>query len=196
MTRTHHDQFHLVREGAERLRRQLHLDNLDAAVVLDGCHGVALWIPLADAPHAAIVRAWLHKSSDAGGIVERPNVAEAAKFVDAFGADFAALIAPDYGNDLETLSELKTHKVTAFTVSDLATLLHIRANALEIRAVLRTRFRDGEDRRSGLGAPPRPRETDRDRRRADPARRVSGATHRRRSTRRLRHAHSQRRSRC
>src|ERR1700732_3524807 len=44
LTRTHHDQFHLVREGAERLRRQLHLDNLDAAVVLDGYHGVALWI--------------------------------------------------------------------------------------------------------------------------------------------------------
>jgi len=64
MTRTHHDQFHLVREGAERLRRQLHLDNLDAAVVLDGYHGVALWIPLADAPHAAVVRAWLHKFCD------------------------------------------------------------------------------------------------------------------------------------
>jgi len=74
--------------------------------------------------------------SDSGGIVERPDVAEAAKFVTAFEADYAALIAPDYGNDLETLSELKTHKVTAFTVADLATLLHLDANALEICTVL------------------------------------------------------------
>jgi len=70
-----------------------------------------------------------------GGVVVRPDVAEAAKFVPAFDADFAVLLGPDFENEIELVNELKTHKVTAFTVADLATLLHIGANALEIRTV-------------------------------------------------------------
>ena len=74
------------------------------------------------------------------GVVYKPDVAEAAKYGPVYDADFSALIAPDYGNNLETLSELQEHKVTAFTVADLATLLHIRANPLEVRAVLEPGF--------------------------------------------------------
>jgi len=74
------------------------------------------------------------------GVVYKPDVAEAAKYGPVYDADFSTLIAPDYGNNLETLSELQQHKVTAFTVADLATLLHIRANPLEVRAVLEPGF--------------------------------------------------------
>jgi len=75
-----------------------------------------------------------------GGVVIKPDVAEAAKFVTAFDADFAVLLGPDFENEIELLNELKTHKVTAFTVSDLATLLHLRVNPLEIRTVLEPGF--------------------------------------------------------
>jgi hypothetical protein len=34
---------------------------LEAIPVLDGAAGMALWIPLADAPHATPLRAWLHR---------------------------------------------------------------------------------------------------------------------------------------
>ncbi len=61
----------------------------------------------------------------ASGIVYKPDIAEAAKFGPLYGADSMALLAPDYGSNLETLSECKLHKVTAFTVADLTTLLHI-----------------------------------------------------------------------
>jgi len=60
--------------------------------------------------------------------------------VPAFDADFAVLLGPDFENEIELLNELKTHKVTAFTVSDLSTLLHLRANPLEIRTVLEPGF--------------------------------------------------------
>ena len=71
-----------------------------------------------------------------GGIVAKPDVAEAAKFVEPFGADFAVIIGPDFENEIEFLSELKTHKVTAFTVSDLSSLLLMCANPLDIRRLL------------------------------------------------------------
>jgi DNA primase len=34
---------------------------LEAVPLLDGGTGIALWIPLADAPQAALLRVWLHK---------------------------------------------------------------------------------------------------------------------------------------
>jgi hypothetical protein len=74
------------------------------------------------------------------GVVYKPDVAEAAKYAPIYDADFSALVAPDYGDNQETMSELQEHKVTAFTVDDLATLLHIRANPLEVRAVLEPGF--------------------------------------------------------
>jgi hypothetical protein len=74
------------------------------------------------------------------GVVYKPDVAEAAKYAKLYNADFSTLVAPDYGDNQETMSELQEHKVTAFTVDDIATLLHIRANPLEIRGVLEPGF--------------------------------------------------------
>jgi DNA primase len=52
--------FARVREAAERLRTHLHAEHVDAAVLFDGRHGIALWIPLAAAPRADVIRPWLH----------------------------------------------------------------------------------------------------------------------------------------
>lgn len=52
--------WHLVREAATLLRAALARENIAAIPLADGLGGIALWIPLSDAPHAVAVRAWLH----------------------------------------------------------------------------------------------------------------------------------------
>lgn len=69
-------------------------------------------------------------------IVPRPDVAEAAKFRGDFGADRCALIGPMFSDETELLAELQTHRVTAITVPDLQTLLHVGADALDVVRVL------------------------------------------------------------
>ena len=69
-------------------------------------------------------------------IVPRPDVAEAAKFREAFGADRCTLVGPMFSDETELLDELQTHGVTALTVPDLQTLLHIAADAVELERVL------------------------------------------------------------
>jgi DNA primase len=69
-------------------------------------------------------------------IVPRPDVAEAAKFRDDFKADRCALIGPMFSDETELLAELETHLVTAITVPDLQTLLHLSADPLEVARVL------------------------------------------------------------
>ena len=73
-------------------------------------------------------------------IQERPDVAEAAKYKDAYHADYCALIGTAFGEEMELLSELRTHGVTAFTVQDLTTLLSIGATAHEMRALFAPGF--------------------------------------------------------
>jgi len=68
-----------------------------------------------------------------GGVVNKPDVVQAAKVAPLFGGDYSAILALVDGNNIETLNELKRRKITAFTV---ATLLHIETNALKIRTVL------------------------------------------------------------
>lgn len=50
-----------LRLAALTLRALLAMQKLEAAPVLDGGTGFALWIPFADAPRAEAVRAWLHE---------------------------------------------------------------------------------------------------------------------------------------
>ena len=69
-------------------------------------------------------------------LVTQPDAAEAAKFRDAFSADLCALVGPDFSDEIQLLQELQTHRVTALTVPDLQTLLHIGANPLEVKRVL------------------------------------------------------------
>ncbi|TAM60827.1 hypothetical protein EPN52_04230 [bacterium] len=73
-------------------------------------------------------------------IVTNPDAAEAAKYRDAYGAGYCALIGPAYSEEMELLHELQTHAVTAFTVEDLSTLLSIGASACEVRRILTPGF--------------------------------------------------------
>lgn len=52
--------FPRIREAALAMRDILQRDGLKAVPLLDGGNGVALWMPLADAPHALPLRTWLH----------------------------------------------------------------------------------------------------------------------------------------
>ncbi len=49
-----------VRQAATILREALSRQHIAAIPLVDGIGGIALWIPLADAPYAVAVRAWLH----------------------------------------------------------------------------------------------------------------------------------------
>ena len=69
----------------------------------------------------------------AQSIVPKPDVAEAAKFRDAYHADLCTIVGPAFAEETELLSELIMHKVTALTVPDLQTLLHVGANAYELQ---------------------------------------------------------------
>ncbi len=69
-------------------------------------------------------------------IVTQPDAAEASKFREAFKADRCVLVGPDFSDEIELLQELQTHRVTALTVADIQTLLHLAANPLEVQRVL------------------------------------------------------------
>jgi hypothetical protein len=75
--------------------------------------------------------------------VTHPSAAqEAGKFLDAFHGDVAVLLGPDFFGWADILAELKTHRVTALSVPDLVTLLELRADPLELRAILVPGFAD------------------------------------------------------
>lgn len=74
------------------------------------------------------------------GVVPKPDAMETAKFRDAFHADKCLMIAPLWPDLIEFLSELRTHEVTAMAVPELQTLLHLGANALEVKRVLEPGF--------------------------------------------------------
>lgn len=62
-----------VKEAALVLRTLLVQYHLEAAPMFDGQGGIALWIPLADAPPSAGVRAWLHTLC-AEAVANRPDL--------------------------------------------------------------------------------------------------------------------------
>lgn len=72
----------------------------------------------------------------AKGIVTQPDCAEVAKEIAELHADYGVLVGPAFSDETELLSELQTHRVTAVTVDDLASLLHLGATALEIKTLL------------------------------------------------------------
>jgi len=72
----------------------------------------------------------------AKSVVTEPDAAEAAKFREAYGARLSALVGPAFSDETELLNELQTHRVTALALAELQTLLHVRANALEVRRVM------------------------------------------------------------
>ena len=78
------------------------------------------------------------KSGDEG--INDPGVFEAAKFKEAYGAQFCALVGRAFSGEIEVMKELRNHGVSAWTVEDLQTALRMEANPLEIRALLAPGF--------------------------------------------------------
>jgi hypothetical protein len=78
------------------------------------------------------------KSADEG--INDPNVFEAAKFKDAYGAHYCALVGRAFSGELELTRELRNHAVSAWTVADLHTLLRLGANPLELQPLFAPGF--------------------------------------------------------
>jgi hypothetical protein len=68
--------------------------------------------------------------------MQRPDIFEAGKYREQFGAQYAILIAPAFGDDKVIADECRTHGVSAWSVEDLSRLLELGATALEIRRML------------------------------------------------------------
>jgi hypothetical protein len=67
------------------------------------------------------------------GNVTQPDAFEAAKYKDAFHAQYCTLIGPAFPDEVELTQELKTHGVSAWTLDDLTTALLAGANSYELR---------------------------------------------------------------
>ncbi|MDQ2680727.1 MAG: hypothetical protein M3Y21_06880 [Candidatus Eremiobacteraeota bacterium] len=65
---------------------------------------------------------------------------EASKYRDTYNADYCAIVGPEFSEEQELAAELQTHKVTAFTVGDLRSLLFLRATAIEVQTLLKPGF--------------------------------------------------------
>jgi len=77
-------------------------------------------------------RVMLECKSSAKPLV-RPDVYEAAKYRDQYGAQHCVMLAPSYAGDKESLDEAVNHGVSLWTVDDLVTILELGANAYEFR---------------------------------------------------------------
>ena len=76
----------------------------------------------------------------ASTIVMEPDAAEAAKYVTPYHAQFATLIGPAFGDDIQLAGELQTHGVAAFTNDDLAQLLAAGVDPQEMRTLFAPGF--------------------------------------------------------
>jgi hypothetical protein len=75
------------------------------------------------------------KTGSANGFVTQPNVMEAAKYRETYGAAFCALVGPAFGAATAFASELHTHGVSAWTVDDLAAVVHAAFDPSEFRVL-------------------------------------------------------------
>jgi hypothetical protein len=90
-----------------------------------------------DAPLGRLAyRVMLECKTTSGATVSRPDAAEAAKWRESYGGDYAVIIGPSFGEaDSEFTSELALHHVSAWSVDDLVAALRIAADPDELRAV-------------------------------------------------------------
>jgi DNA primase len=65
--------------------------------------------------------------------MQRPDIFEASKFRVEYGAEYAIIVAPAFGDDKIISDECKNHSVSAWSIDDLCALLELGANAFEIR---------------------------------------------------------------
>jgi hypothetical protein len=73
------------------------------------------------------------KLSAADHITHSYSVAEAAKYRDAYSADYCALIAPTFNAEMTFVSELKMHGVAAWTTDDLVRAATMRMDCSQMR---------------------------------------------------------------
>ncbi|MHB8432443.1 MAG: non-homologous end-joining DNA ligase LigD [Candidatus Tyrphobacter sp.] len=69
--------------------------------------------------------------------VIQPQPIEVAKFRDEYRADYCVMVGPHFGDEMAFLMELQKHNVTAMALPELKTLLHVGANPLEVKALLK-----------------------------------------------------------
>jgi hypothetical protein len=65
----------------------------------------------------------------------RPDIAEAAKYRDQYGAQHAIMVANAYAAERETLDECETHRVSLWTTDDLLRVLTLGIDAYELRTL-------------------------------------------------------------
>jgi hypothetical protein len=87
----------------------------------------------ADAPLGALEYRFTIECKSADEGIHHPDVFEAAKYKDAYGAQFCVLIARALNGETEFTKELHNHGVSAWTIDDLATLLRLDAGPFEIK---------------------------------------------------------------
>jgi hypothetical protein len=75
------------------------------------------------------------KTGSANGFVTQPNVAEAAKYREAYSAAYCLLVGPAFGAQTAFASELRTHGVSAWTVEDLAEVVQAGFDPAALRAL-------------------------------------------------------------
>lgn len=68
-------------------------------------------------------------------IVNNPDAAEVARFVESFNAQFGVMVGPAFSDEIELLKELQTHKICVLDVPNLQTLLRLRATAVEAKSL-------------------------------------------------------------
>jgi hypothetical protein len=69
--------------------------------------------------------------------VVQPQPIEVAKFRDVYHADYCIMVGPLFLDSLQFLTECQNHNVTAIAVSEVQTLLHMAANPLEVKGLLK-----------------------------------------------------------
>ncbi|HEY1656596.1 MAG TPA: hypothetical protein VGF86_15945 [Candidatus Tumulicola sp.] len=94
----------------------------------------------ADAPLGELGYRTMIECKTARGAVHKPDAVEAVKFKAAYGAQFCAMVGTVFAEDLELGSELQAHGIAAFAVDDLAQLLRVGSNPLEMRPLFAPGF--------------------------------------------------------
>jgi hypothetical protein len=81
-------------------------------------------------------RVMLECKTTSSATVPRPDVAEAAKWREAYAGDYSIIVGPSFSEaDSEFAGELTLHRVSAWSVDDLIAALRIAADPDELRAV-------------------------------------------------------------
>lgn len=86
-----------------------------------------------DAPLGVLGYRAMIECKTASGNVTQPDAFEAAKYRDAYGAQYCVLAGPAFADETELTNELQIHGVSAWTVGDLQTLLRIQADPAGMR---------------------------------------------------------------